>query len=91
MKLATLRTWVRGPRPFVSRALVLTREEVDLKDALDSVVAAHPEVSIGSYPALFNPRYRTRITFDATDEDAVDRALADLRARLVPEEIVGVE
>jgi len=91
MKLATLRSWVRGPRPFVSRALVLSRDEVDLKDALDAVVAAHPLVSIGSYPALFNPRYRTRITFDATDADAVERALTDLRGRLEPSHVVDVE
>jgi molybdenum cofactor synthesis domain-containing protein len=91
MKLATLRSWVRGPRPFVSRALVLNCDEVDLKDALDAVVAAHPLVSIGSYPALFNPRYRTRITFDATDPEAIERALDDLRARLEPSHVVDVE
>jgi molybdenum cofactor synthesis domain-containing protein len=91
MKLATLRTWVVGPRPFISRALVLTREEVDLKDSLDAVVAAHPAVSIGSYPALFNPRYRTRITFDGTSETAVLAALDDLQGRLDPSSIVEVE
>jgi len=91
MKLATLRAWVKGPTPFVSRALVLTREEVDLKETLDAVVAAHPSVSIGSYPALFNPRYRTRITFDAKDPASVDAALTDLRERLDPAHVVDVE
>jgi len=91
MKLATLRSWVSGPRPFVTRALVLTRDEVDLKDLLDLVVAAHPAIGIGSYPALFNPRYRTRITFDGTDPAAVHAALEDLRARLDPSFVVDVE
>ena len=91
MKLATLRAWVTGPRPFVTRALVLNRDEVDLKAALDAVVAAHPLVSIGSYPALFNPRYRTRITFDGTDEIAVDAALDALRALLDSSAIIAVE
>jgi molybdenum cofactor synthesis domain-containing protein len=90
MKLATLRSWVKGPRPFVTRALVLSRDEVDLKDALDAVVVAHPEVTIGSYPALFNPRYRTRITFDATSEAAVVAALEQL-SRAVSAWIVEVE
>jgi molybdopterin-biosynthesis enzyme MoeA-like protein len=91
MKLATLRAWVTGPRPFVTRALVLNRDEVDLKAALDAVVAAHPLVSIGSYPALFNPRYRTRITFDGTSESAVQAALDALRALLESSSIVAVE
>jgi molybdenum cofactor synthesis domain-containing protein len=91
MKLATLRCWVKGPLPFVSRALVLTLEEVELKDWLDAVVATHPSVSIGSYPALFNPSYRTRITFDAKSASAVDAALEDLRARLPLGAIVTIE
>jgi len=53
--------------------------------------AAHPAVSIGSYPALFNPRYRTRITFDGINAPAVQAALDDLRARLDPRVIVAIE
>lgn len=91
MKLATLRSWVTGPRPFITRALVLNRDEVELKDALDLVVAAHPEVTIGSYPALFNPRYRTRVTFDASSGAVVDAALQDLMARVESGWVVEVE
>jgi molybdopterin-biosynthesis enzyme MoeA-like protein len=91
MKLATLRSWVKGPTPFVSRMLVLNQDEVELKETLDLVVAAHPSVSIGSYPALFNPRYRTRITFDGISPAAVQSALDDLSARIDPLVIVDVE
>lgn len=91
MKLAALRAWVRGPRPFFTRALVSLQEEVDLKAALDQVVATHVEVTIGSYPALFNPLYRTRITFDGTSEPAVTAALEDLRTRLPAATIVALE
>jgi molybdopterin-biosynthesis enzyme MoeA-like protein len=91
MKLATLRSWVKGPTPFVSHALVLNQDEVELKDTLDLVVAAHPAVSIGSYPALFNPRYRTRITFDGTSEALVLEALEDLRSRVEPSRVVDIE
>lgn len=91
MKLAALRACIVGPRPFLSRALVLKLDEVDLKDSLDAVVAAHPLVSIGSYPALFNPRYRTRITFDGTSDALLSAALEDLRARVDASAIVDVE
>jgi molybdenum cofactor synthesis domain-containing protein len=91
MKLGALRASITGPRPFLSRALVLTVDEVDLKDSLDAVVAAHPLVTIGSYPALFNPRYRTRITFDGTNAASLDAALDDLRARLDASAVVDVE
>jgi len=91
MKLATLRSWVVGPTPFVTRALVLNKDEVELKEALDAVVAAHPAVSIGSYPALFNPRYRTRITFDGTSAPALQAALDDLKSRVDPLVIVDIE
>lgn len=91
MKLATLRAWVAGPRAFVSRVLVLSQDELDLKDALDAVVAAHPSVTIGSYPALFNPRYRTRITFDGVDAAEVNAAFADLSLRLDPAWIVETD
>lgn len=91
MKLSTLRAWVQGPRPFFTRALVLTQDEVDLKDALDAVVAAHASVTIGSYPALFNPLYRTRVTFDGTSETEVTAALSDLSRRVPASSIVATE
>jgi len=91
MKLATLRSWVKGSRSFVTRALVLNIDEVELKESLDLVVALHPAVSIGSYPVLFNPRYRVRITFDGTSAVAVQAALDDLSARIDPLVIVDVE
>lgn len=91
MKLSALRAWVKGPRPFFTRALVSTQDEVHLKDALDAVVAAHAAVTVGSYPALFNPRYRTRVTFDGTSEADVLAALEDLRARVPAATIVEIE
>jgi molybdenum cofactor synthesis domain-containing protein len=91
MKLSALRAWVVGPQPFVTRTLVLTQDEVDLKDALDAVVAAHPAVTVGSYPALFNPRYRTRVTFDGKSAVAAAAALEDLRGRVPASSIVEIE
>lgn len=90
-KLETVRTWVRGPAPFVSRAVYTRLEEVTLKPWLDQVVAAHPLVEVGSYPRWFEPSYRTKVTFDARDAELVARAAAAFAALLPADSIVRSE
>jgi molybdenum cofactor synthesis domain-containing protein len=87
-KLLTVRAWLRGPVPFVSRSLFLRLEEPLLKPLLDAVVARHPGVEIGSYPKWFDPSYRTLVTFDAPDAAAAGAALEDLRVLVAPADIV---
>jgi hypothetical protein len=57
-------------------------DEGVLKPLLDAVVAAHPQVEVGSYPKWFDERYSTKITIDATDQSelhvALDRFLTSL-------------
>jgi molybdenum cofactor synthesis domain-containing protein len=84
-RLAILREHVEGETQFHSRAVLLQLEEVDLKPALDRVVAAHPLVEIGSYPKWFDVAYKTRITFDGSDRAAVDAALLAFCALFSPE------
>jgi molybdenum cofactor synthesis domain-containing protein len=91
LKLLTVRAWLRGPAPFLSRSLFLRLEEPLLKPLLDQVVARHPKVEIGSYPKWFDPTYRTLVTFDAADAEAAQAALEDLRARVAPTDIVRAE
>jgi molybdenum cofactor synthesis domain-containing protein len=91
LKLLTVRAWLRGPAPFVTRALFLRQEEPLLKPLLDQVVARHPQVEIGSYPKWFDPTYRTQITFDAETAEAAQAALEDLRALVAPGDVVRVE
>ena len=91
LKLLTVRAWLRGPAPFVSRSLFLRLEEPFLKPLLDAVVARHPSVEIGSYPKWFDPTYRTLVTFDAPDGDAAGAALEDLRALVAPADVVRAE
>jgi molybdenum cofactor synthesis domain-containing protein len=80
MKLAVVRSWLRGPEPFVSRAVFTKLDEADLKPLLDRIVAEHPDVEVGSYPKWFDPTYKTKLTFDARSEgkvrDAVDSFIA---------------
>jgi molybdenum cofactor synthesis domain-containing protein len=90
LKLLTVRAWLRGPTPFVSRSLFLRLEEPLLKPLLDQVVARHPNVEIGSYPKWFDPSYRTLITFDAENAEAARAALEDLRALLAPSDVVRI-
>ena len=77
MKLAVVRASVRGPTNFYSREVFTKMDEPDLKPLLDRVVAAHPEVDVGSYPKWFDNRYKTKITFDATDEAKLEAAVRE--------------
>ncbi|HEY2408002.1 MAG TPA: molybdopterin-binding protein [Polyangiaceae bacterium] len=90
-KLLTVRAWLGGPKPFVTRALYLRTDEPDLKPLLDELVARHPEVEIGSYPKWFEASYRTKVTFDAREQRAADAALEELRARVPSEQIFRSE
>ena len=63
-----------GPRYFADEELV-PRPEEELIPLLDRVVAAHPQVQIGSYPVAAG----TRITLDGDDGPAVANAAAALR------------
>jgi molybdenum cofactor synthesis domain-containing protein len=91
LKLLTVRSWLRGPTPFVSRSLFLRLEEPLLKPLLDAVVARHPAVEIGSYPKWFDPAYRTLVTFDAPAAEMARAALEDLRALVSPGDVVRAE
>jgi molybdenum cofactor synthesis domain-containing protein len=78
MKLPIVREHLDKGIPFITRAVFTKMDEPDLKPLLDDVVQKHPEVDVGSYPTWDNPKYRTQITFDGRDQEAVDKALADL-------------
>ena len=81
-KLATVRTFLRGPAPFVSRAVYTRLEEARLKPLLDALSVDHAGVEIGSYPRWFEPSYKTKITFDARDAALVDAAAGAFVASL---------
>ncbi len=83
MKLPLLRGRIAGPEPFVSRAVYTNLDEPDLKPLLDRVVAAHADVEVGSYPTWRDAAYRTKLTFDGRDADAVARA-CDAFVALLP-------
>lgn len=84
MKLLVLRSHIQGPRAFVTGAVFVQLEEGAIKAHLDQVVAACPDVEVGSYPKLFDKSYKTKVTFDGPDADSVRQA-ADLFCSLLPE------
>jgi molybdenum cofactor synthesis domain-containing protein len=91
MKLPHVRGELEGSAPFVSVAVLTTLDEGDIKPLLDRVVAAHPEVEIGSYPKWHDPEYRTKLTFDGLDLARVHAARDAFVAGLPAAALVRVE
>jgi molybdenum cofactor synthesis domain-containing protein len=91
MKLLVVRERVKGPREFVSRAVFTLVEETRLKPWLDVVVAAHPQVEIGSYPKWFDSTYKTKVTFDGMEPATVDQAVEQFVSLVPAEELAKIE
>ena len=83
LKLSHVRERLGGGRPFVSRAVYTKLDEGELKPLLDAVVATHPDVDVGSYPKWSDSTYRTKLTFDGQEADAVGRAV-DAFLKMLP-------
>lgn len=83
MKLAVVKAHIGAAPRFVSLAVYTKMDEGDLKPLLDRVVAAHPDVEVGSYPKWHDPLYKTKITFDGRDESRV-RAASEAFVALLP-------
>ncbi|HEY3355910.1 MAG TPA: competence/damage-inducible protein A [Polyangia bacterium] len=77
--------------PFHVRALFSGEDEGFLAGFLDRVVAAFPDVEIGSYPRFADGAWQVKITFESRDGARVDAALAALVALLPPSSVTGVE
>lgn len=68
--------------PIYGRFLLSREAEGAIAAALDAVVARFPDVAIGSYPQPEAAGHKVKITFDGRDLGNVERAIADLTARL---------
>ncbi len=86
MKLEVVRAHMASAPSFVSLAVYTKMDEGDLKPLLDRVVAAHPDVEVGSYPKWHDPTYKTKLTFDGRDEARVRAARDAFVASLPPGE-----
>lgn len=83
-KMPLLRDRLDSGKPFVTQSVYTQMDEGDLKPLLDRIVMAHPSVEVGSYPKWRDPSYKTKLTFDGQDRDAVANATKDF-IELLPE------
>jgi molybdenum cofactor synthesis domain-containing protein len=74
MKIPVLEAKIGQGQSFVSHAVYTKMDEGDLKPLLDRIVRAFPSVDVGSYPKWSDPAYRTKLTFDGLDAEAVKGA-----------------
>jgi molybdopterin-biosynthesis enzyme MoeA-like protein len=65
--------------------------EEEIAPTLEMVVAAHPDVEIGSYPRFDPTDHRVKVTVEAKDDAAVRAALTALLAALPAGRVVRVE
>jgi molybdenum cofactor synthesis domain-containing protein len=74
MKVPVIVAVIGAGKRFVSYAVYTKMDEGELKPLLDRVVAAFPDVDVGSYPKWVDPTYKTKLTFDGQDEARVAAA-----------------
>jgi molybdenum cofactor synthesis domain-containing protein len=87
-KLTIVRQYLRGPSSFYSAWVMLTLDESAIKRELDAVAAEYADVEVGSYPKWFDPHYKTKVTFDGTEQQRVNLALERLLDHLPKSAVV---
>ena len=74
MKLGVIKNELPKAEGFCTHSVYTLLDEGFLAPLLDRVVAAFPEVEVGSYPKWFDATYKTKLTFDGQDEAKVAAA-----------------
>ncbi|MDO5370597.1 molybdopterin-binding protein [Paracoccus sp. (in: a-proteobacteria)] len=78
---ALLPRLTRG-RPVVSDSIRVERPESEVADGLREIAAAHPRLSLGSYPFREEDRFGTNLVIRGLDADEVAQARGALIRRL---------
>jgi molybdenum cofactor synthesis domain-containing protein len=87
--LKALREHLRGDEaPYVLLEVLVAVDEGTIKPALDAVVLAFPDVSVGSYPRYDTSAHKVRVTFDGRDPARVRAAYEAFARSLDPEHLV---
>ena len=72
-----------GGSRMQARAVHVHLPEGAIAEALGDVQERHPDIDIGSYPAMRQRRFGVSVVLRGTDEAALDRALEEVREALV--------
>lgn len=90
-RLPLLRAQLGDDAPFYSHAVYTRADEGEIAALLEGLEAAHPGVSVGSYPRLNDPECTVKITFDGRELGPVRRALDAFVDALPPSQFVRKE
>jgi FAD synthetase len=77
--------------PYHLREVYLRADEGHIAGILHGVLAAFPELLLGSYPYFDNPVYSIKLTLESKDADYLERAHALLLAELVKIRLTPVD
>src|SRR5882724_8840788 len=77
--------------PFHLISVFVNIGEGTLADHLNTLVARHPDLLLGSYPEFSNPEYKVKVTFESKDRTLVERAVEELLTALPPGALVRVQ
>ena len=77
--------------PFHLCSVYVSMGEGTLADYLNAVLAAHPDLLLGSYPEFSNPEYKVKVTLESKNRGYLEQAVADLLGRLPGDAVVRVD
>jgi molybdopterin-biosynthesis enzyme MoeA-like protein len=77
--------------PYHVRLVYVKVRESDFTHLLDTVVQEFPELMLGSYPEVANPRYRVKLTLESKDPAYLESAYTRLLALFPADSILQVE
>ncbi len=78
-------------QPYHLRSVFVRIGEGTLADFLNDLLKSYPLLLLGSYPEFSNPDYKVKVTLESKDGEYLERALAELVARLPGDAVVRVE
>jgi len=91
LKLNDLRKRLDQGQEFHSQAVYTLSGEGEIASLLERIATDFPGVMVGSYVKWKAEDYRTKVTFDGNDPDAVAKAADALVAELAPAQFVRRE